>query len=183
MDKGSKEQKLNKSGDKRGTNSKLSDPNIKRGWGAAKLNRVQKEELTDKIIDWIVAGHSNVKITDLVQQHSPEQLSKSNAQTVLYYAMNKLEELTKEEVTTVIFLHIGYCERIYEYAHEIDNITLMNKAMKHKEDLMKLGQNITVNVNQKKTTIIERKVEYNLDKLTGEQKNRLEQLHQKMSNK
>jgi hypothetical protein len=177
------QEKLNKSGDKRGTNSKLSDPNIKRGWGAAKLNRVQKEELTDKIIDWIVAGHSNVKITDLVQQHSPEQLSKSNAQTVLYYAMNKLEELTKEEVTTVILLHIGYCERIYEYAHEIDNITLMNKAMKHKEDLLKLGIKTTVNVDHKKTTIIEKEVKYNVNRLTAEQNKRLQELDKKILSK
>lgn len=176
------EQKLNSKGDTRGMNSALSKPGA-RGRDKAKLNIVQKEELTDKIIEWIVAGHSNIKIKDLIKENSPVELTDSNAFSALYYAMSKLEELTKEEVSTVILLHTGHCEQIYEYFHSIDNVTGMNKTMKHKEDLMRLGAKITVNVDQKKTTIIEKEVRYNLDRLSVEKRNRLQQLQQKMLGK
>jgi hypothetical protein len=165
-------EKLNSKGDTRGMNSKLSDAS-KRGRDKAKLNIVQKEDLTDKIIEWIVAGHSNIKIKDLIKENSPVELTDSNAFSALYYAMSKLEELTKEEVSTVILLHTGHCEQIYEYFHSIDNVTGMNKTMKHKEDLMKLGAKITVNVDHNKTTIIEKEAKYNLDRLSPRKKKQI----------
>jgi hypothetical protein len=171
MEQGSK---LNKKGDTRGMNNKLTSAN--RGKQNAKLNKVQKDELTEKVINWMVDGYSNIQITKLIQEHSPVELSQSNAFNVLYYARDVLEEITKEDVGTAIILHIGIYEEGYHYFKSIDNVPGMNRALKCKEDLVKLGVQHTVNVNQNKTTIIEKEVVYNLNKLTPEEQKELQEL-------
>lgn len=147
-----------------------------RGRANTKLNRWQKEDLTTKTIEWILEGRSRAEVKEFIYTMSPVKLETQHADRIINYALLRISEITKQEVPTVLAIHVEWYEQIYKYFESIDNASGMNKALRGKEKLLIKTKTSSLTINAKKTTIIERKVEYDMDKLNQQEKNRMTEL-------
>lgn len=137
--------------------------------------QAKNEMLLSKIFFWMAEGHSKGEIKKLIKSYLPA-LSERNITNILDKAILKIEELSKQDIPVIVSLHLANYERIYEYFKSINHAQGMNKALRAKEKLLGLLKEKKLVINQNKTTIIEKTVEYDVSKLSPEKQKRLEYL-------
>jgi hypothetical protein len=157
-----------------------SNPSL-RGRDKAKLNKFQKEELTTKIINWILDRADKSQIRDNIILHAPVSLTNDDATELIRYAIARMEEISKQDAEIDFAVHSRKYDEIANYFRSIGHAQGEIKAMKAKEKLAGIfkGKN-SVTANVKKKTVITKVVEYDTSKLNPAQKIRLEELLNKM---
>lgn len=179
------EERLNKNGNMIGMNSGyksllVTDPSVRGHRGMSKLNREQRETMATMIIEWILEGHTNHRINELIVERSPVELLPTNVNTLFNYALAVLQDMSQKDAPKIVAIHVGMYERIYKYFNEIDFTKGMLAAMKGKETLLGLLKKPKVVVNLNRNITITREVEYDKGKLNEVESARVDELMNKM---
>lgn len=161
-----------------------TDETVRGNRGTAKLNKLQKEELITKIIEWVLGGVAEKQLKNNVITEAPATINDNDATELIRFALARLSEITKQEAQVVVSNHVEKYEQIYTYFEGIHHAQGMAKAMKAKEKLIGLfkGKNNLV-INSKKKTVINRIVEYDLNKLNPEERKKITELANKANKK
>ena len=141
-----------------------------------KLSPVQKEKLINSVIIWIMDGIHKGKIFEMISSHSPVKVNAVEANQLLAEAILKFGERIHQKDLETINCHVDNCERIHDYFKKVDNALAKNKALKHKERLIGVLKGIKLVINHTKITTIEPDVQYDLNKLTPEERKELDEL-------
>lgn len=92
--------------------------------------------------------------------------------------------LVAKEAATIIPMHLELYEELYKYLDENGHSAGKMKALKYKEKLMGLHrENNVLEINKKKTTIIQKEVSYDVSRLTSDEVKRFNYLLEKAQKK
>jgi hypothetical protein len=136
-------------------------------------DNASKKKILDQIVEWTISGKSKGEIKALLLKSA--EIKEEKVLELIASGIKQIEEITNQDAATTINSHIEIYEQIIKYFEEVKYVPGINKARKAKEKLIGI-LNKKVVVNQNTSTVITRKVEYDLSKLDPVKRKRVEEL-------
>lgn len=136
----------------------------------------QRRRIISEVLEKMLAGEAYRDIEDyLLEKYDlPKEYSRH---TLFFSAKNQAAKITAQQADLIIPSHIMIYEQIYKYFESVGYTPGKMKAMKLKEKLLGLHKvDHTIEVNNKRTTIIERDAVYDVSKLESKEQDRLDYL-------
>jgi len=136
----------------------------------------QRRRIISEVLEKMLAGEAFRDIEDylLDKYDLPKEYSRHN---LLNSAKNEAAKITAQQADLIIPSHIMIYEELYKYFSDMGHTPGKMKALKLKEKLLGLHKvDNTIEINNKRTTIIERDVVYEISKLDVREQSRLDYL-------
>lgn len=138
----------------------------------------EKRQVVTEVMDRMLGGEG---LKDL-QDHliSTYGFNRITANTFLLEVKDEAGRIVSQQAEHIIPTHLDIYEEVFRYFDGVDFIPGKLKAMRFKEKLMGLHkEDRTVEINNKQTTIIEKQVSYDTNKLNQKEQSRLNELLKK----
>lgn len=130
-------------------------------------------------IEQILNGVSHSELVQLIC--AKDSVSEPVAAKIIITARKIISEDTLVEIEHIIDQHTEYYEQIFKYFDEVNFVPGKLKALKQKEKLLALHKEENViEINNEVNVDIEQESQYDVNKLTGEEKKKLEQYMAKL---
>lgn len=134
-------------------------------------------------IEALVKGYSNSELLTLLIKDYPH-LALESIEKIIRSSHNRIKEATLLDLDKIIPVHIELYEKIYKEMDELYSMQGKLRAMRQKEKLVGLlRETNVVEIYNEVNVEIESEMEYDLSKLTNEEKKKLENLWKKVVNK
>lgn len=136
----------------------------------------QRRRIISEVLEKMLAGEAYRDIENyLLEKYDlPKEYSRT---TLFFSAKNQAAKITAQQADLIIPSHIMIYEQIYKYFESVNYTPGKMKALKLKEKLLGLHKvDNTIEINNKRTTIIERDAVYDVSKLEPKEQNRLDYL-------
>lgn len=136
----------------------------------------QRRQIVTEVTEAILRGDSVREIE--VAYAKAYGFTEEYVRTVLIPCTRReIAKTTGQQAQHIVPMHIELYEQIYKFFDEHNQASGKLKAMLYKEKLMGLHKtNNTIEINNKKTTIIEKNFTYDTNKLSNQEKERLSEL-------
>lgn len=139
--------------------------------------RSGQKEVNDVVVDcciWIVDGYSRAQIIAKIRERN-EKTTELAAGKYYYKALKYIEQKSANDAEEVINTHVAWYEQLYRKFHSLDFVPGKNAAMRQKEKILGLlkDDNVIKIENEVNITVGDG-AEYDLNKLTEDEKKRLE---------
>lgn len=145
-------------------------------------NTYNQLHLKTMIISWLMQGCSRTEILKLIKGHSLSKITNVEAEKLLTESKTMLQENVATETNEeTIALHVGWYEEIYNYFHSIQHSEGMRRSLAAKEKLIGLTQPEKIIVNKNTQVSVQQNENYDMQKLTEHERERLEFLIKKMT--
>lgn len=136
----------------------------------------QRRKIGLEVAESLLNGLSVRQIED--QYHNEYGLEKKHIREALIPRVRRdIADTTGKLAEYIVPMHIEMYEEIYAFFQEFNQTKGMLKALSYKEKLMGFHKtDNVVEVNSKKTTVIEKEFNYDVEKLTVKERDRLKEL-------
>jgi len=136
----------------------------------------QRRRVVSEVLEKILVGESYRDIEKYLSDKYdlPDTYSFNG---LFFSAKNQAAKITAQQADLIIPSHIMIYEQIYKYFEGVGYTAGKMKALKLKEKLLGLHKvDHTIEINNKRTTIIERDAVYDISKLEKNEQSRLDYL-------
>ncbi len=136
---------------------------------------IPSEDVTQDVINLLLEGKSRADIKASMPY---------DAVTIANYikkAESEIASISAVDVDSIIAAHVGFYERLYNFALERGYTSGQLKAMRQKEDLLVLSNEVNeIRIINETEAILENKEDYNFTQLLDEERNQLIKLLDKV---